>query len=198
MTVSSKKDCVDLYLDNEFYDSVNAEIVFKLKLKPNQELNIELLDEIYIENKVNKCMTKALSYMTKNLKTEQQLKNYLYEKMFDSQVVEIVVNRLKQNGIVDDKNYAKLFVESYKNKKGKLAINQLLKQKGINQNIINEVLSNFASSKDVIKNMAEKYLKNKPADKKTYSKLYNYLMGKGFTYTEIKEALNTSYDQDWD
>ena len=57
--------------------------------------------------------------------------------------------------------------------------------------IIDNALSEMNDRTDAIVHLAEKYLSSHARDKR---KVYAYLMGRGFEYDTIRQALN---DMDW-
>lgn len=130
----------------------------------------------------------ATKYISSKLKTEQQIKDYLYKKEFHKQTVDRVVKKLKDYKIIDDENYAKIYTEAnprYSRNK--------LKQKmfsiGIKTDIVNKNVADVDDFSSCLYH-AEKYLRNKVQDKSTIEKLVRRLQGMGYTWGVIKDVLN--------
>lgn len=130
----------------------------------------------------------AMKYISSKLKTEQQIKDYLYKKEYHKQTVDAVLEKLKEYKIIDDKNYAESYAKSNPNfSKNKLK--QKLFMNGIKSQIVDESLSEIDDYESCKKN-AEKYLRNKTLDKATIEKLIRRLQGMGYNWDAIKSTLN--------
>ena len=135
------------------------------------------------------AFTKALNYISKAMKTKEQLKKYLSSKGYISSVIEKVILKLTEYKYLDDENYARLFVKEKSSINGKLKLQQELFNKGIEKEVIERVIKELPSQEKEISVLVKKYMKNKEATIKEIQKLYAYLMRKGFTYNEIKPFL---------
>lgn len=130
----------------------------------------------------------ATKYISSKLKTEQQIKDYLYKKEFHKQTVDAVVEKLKEYKIIDDKTYAEAYAKSNPSfSKNKLK--QKLFSSGINSNVVDESLIDVDDEKSCVKN-AQKFLKNKVLDRSTIDKLIRRLQGMGYNWDTIKSTLN--------
>lgn len=130
----------------------------------------------------------ATKYISSKLKTEQQIKDYLYKKEYHKQTVVAVLEKLKEYKIIDDKTYAEAYARANPNfSKNKLK--QKLFSNGIKSQIVDESLTEIDDEKSCLKN-AEKFLRNKVVDKPTVEKLIRRLQGMGYGWDTIKSTLN--------
>ena len=130
----------------------------------------------------------ATKYVGTRLKTEQQIKDYLYKKEFHKHTVDVVIIKLKEYKIIDDKNYAETYARSNPNfSKNKLK--QKLFSSGVKSQIVDESLTEVDDCVSCKKN-AEKYLRNKEISQQTIEKLIRRLQGMGYTWETIKSILN--------
>ena len=130
----------------------------------------------------------AMKYISSKLKTEHQIKDYLYKKEYHKQTVDVVIEKLKEYKIIDDKMYAESYAKSNPNfSKNKLK--QKLFLSGVKSQIVDESLTEIDDETSCKKN-AEKYLKNKIVDKATLEKLIRRLQGMGYNWETIKSTLN--------
>lgn len=130
----------------------------------------------------------ATKYISSKLKTERQIKDYLYRKEFHKSTVDVVVEKLKEYKIIDDQTYAESYAKSNPNfSKNKLK--QKLFMSGVKSQIVDDSLSEVDDLTSCKKN-AEKYLRNKTVDKQTIEKLIRRLQGMGYTWETIKSTLN--------
>ena len=127
------KDKVNLYLDGEFACSLTAESVVRARLKIGQELSEERLREILATSETELAFKKALDYISRAMKTEKQVKDYLCLKGFDALAAERAVEKLKEYKYADDLQFAALYVEMNGRQKGARRIKAELMQKGIDE-----------------------------------------------------------------
>lgn len=107
--------------------------------------------------------------------------------IFSDDEIEMVITRLCEHGYLDDEKYAAFFVENRFAKKGvsRRRLEQELRLKGIDQDIIENVLENTTRNDDEeIMKMIEKKRK-----KYTDEKLIAYLVRQGFDYQRAKAAV---------
>lgn len=130
----------------------------------------------------------ASKYVGSRLKTEQQIKDYLYKKEYHKLTVDVVIEKLKEYKIIDDNNYAESYVRSNPNfSKNKLK--QKLFSSGVKSQIVDESLIDVDDETSCLKN-AQKFLRNKIVDKPTIDKLIRRLQSMGYGWDSIKSTLN--------
>lgn len=190
------KNRVNLYLDEEFYCGLSLEAVVKYNLKVGQEIEEQKLEFLQTDSEREIAQNKAISYISKYQKTEKELKDYLIKKGFDEEIVLEVIKKLKEYSFVDDDIYAKNFIKSKSKKSGKRKLSFELKKRGIDENLINENIKEYADDSETILPLCEKYLKNKPRDYKTKQKAYRFLSSRGFVSEDIISALNKFFKEE--
>ena len=97
---------------------------------------------------------------------------------------------------INDKRYASMYIE-YKGKtRSGRQISQDLMIKGISKDIISESFeSTDYSDADSLKKIIDKRAKRYNLDdRKDLQKLYQYLMGKGYKYSDIKNELSEYFE----
>lgn len=190
------KNRVNLYLNEEFYCGLALEAVVKYNLKVGQEIEEQKLEFLQTDSEKEIAQNKAISYISKYQKTEKELKDYLIKKGFDEEIVFEVIKKLKEYSFVDDDIYAKNFIKSKSKRSGKRKLSFELKKRGIDENLINENIKEYADDSETILPLCEKYLKNKPRDYKTKQKAYRFLSSRGFVSEDIISALNKYFKEE--
>lgn len=190
------KNRVNLYLNEEFYCGLSLEAVVKYNLKVGQEIEEQKLEFLQTDSEREIAQNKAISYISKYQKTEKELKDYLIKKGFDEEIVLEVIKKLKEYSFVDDDIYAKNFIKSKSKKSGKRKLFFELKKRGIDENLINENIEEYADDSESILPLCEKYLKNKPRDYKTKQKTYRFLSSRGFVSEDIIRVLNKFFKEE--
>lgn len=186
--IKSGKDKYNVFLDGSFFCTLNAETIIKAKLKTGNFITKEQIETAQAENEKLIAFDKSLKYIA-NLKTEKQVKDHLYSKGYTTKTVDYCISKLKEYKYINDEEFAKIYVRSYAQKKGKRLLEFELKSKGVKEEIIKNIFDNLAENDQVLINLAEKFLKNKPRDKKTIQKLFAHLFSKGFEFEEINKII---------
>lgn len=150
-----------------------------------------------MEDVLKQAKLKALSLLTDMDRTEVQLRQKLKQKAYEEDVIEQAIAYVKSFGYIDDAKYAQRFVESRKRTKSKQEIVAMLKEKGVNRELIAQALEQCYSSEDAveaIRHLAEKkhYSFEKSTDKEK-KKICEYLLRKGFYYEDIRQVIQVSF-----
>lgn len=188
---AKNKDRVNIFLDGEFKLGCSLELAMLNHLKVNTEISDEQLEKLVFENEKGQALNKAVTLLGKNLKTRRQMRTYLNDKGFSKNIVDYVIDKLSEYNYINDINYATIYVKSVKNKYGKLKIINNLRQKGISEKDIDEVMQEFESDTQSILTLAQKYMKNKEINQDNMAKLYRYLLSKGFGYDEVNSIVRS-------
>lgn len=148
-----------------------------------------------------KSLNKALFFLKFRYRSEKEIRDYLNKYLLKQQTspeiiektINNVVNRLKELELVNDYNFVRLWVENrFKaNPKGRKVIIYELRQKGISQKIIDEVLDKEMakySEDEVIKELLEKadrrYKHSPYLNRK--EKLMNFIIRRGFSFSKTR------------
>lgn len=193
----------NLYIDNKFYAGISANTLAKFNLYKDKEIDDDELQKVLYQDLKQRFMDRAINNIARSPKTEFQIKRYLnelqYKKRgvwfdkeididFENIVNEIIV-KLKELELLDDRNYAKLFIESrIRNKpRGKYVLISELVSKGVDKNIAKEVSDELIEDEyNILRRTYYKKYKTYDLDL-TDTKKIQYLQRKGFSYDLIKE-----------
>lgn len=130
----------------------------------------------------------CVKYISSRLKTEKQIKDYLYKHEYKKNTVDAVLEKLKNYGIVDDKIYAESYIKSNSNF-SKNKVKQKLMQAGVKNENFDEQISEIDELESCIKH-TEKFFKNKEINKQNLDKFLRRLSGMGYGWDTIKSVLN--------
>lgn len=126
-----------LYLDNLEVIDVNKDILFEYKLRENQDITL-----IYRKILYSSCLAKAIYLVNIKIRSESEIKLKLMQKYKDEKVILDVIKRLNELCLLDDLNYAIMYIESNISK-GENYLKKNLLLKGINMKTIEKALSDF-------------------------------------------------------
>ena len=103
----------------------------------NTDLN---MDENKKEKKKRDVIDAAVTYLSFSDRTIAEMKAYLKKKEYSSEDIAQAIEYLQDMNYVDDRDYAKRYIEQAVNRgKGSLKVKNELKKKGIDSSIIDEL-----------------------------------------------------------
>lgn len=207
-----KKDRYHLFVEDEgteqYIGSVGEEVLLNWNIHKGKMLSSTDLKRILEEEEKAKVFQVALTYLQYQMRTEQEVRNYLFKKEYEDTWIDEAITKLKKLRYIDDVEYARLFVSSRMrlSDKGPRFIREELKQKGIPEEIIEEAILRYDEEEQV--KVASKFLQKKGKQKsnESYQMMKNRLLAslerKGFSKSiAIKawEQSNLSFtkDEEW-
>ena len=152
-----------------------------------KKLSREDLFEIYLNN-----ILKFIGYRSRS---EKEIIDRLRKKKIDEKMISEIMAKLQEWKFIDDIAFAKQWIESRvvnRHKSIRLVRLELLK-KGIHKEIIDSLFENLSKESDVISIEAiirKKIKRLNIQDRNDLQKLSRYLLGKGFDWETVKEAIN--------
>lgn len=190
------KDRVNIFIDNEFAFACSNELIYSHGLKKGIQVDTKSLEEVVKADNYIKGKTAALRYIERAMKTKKQVEDMLYKKEMAEETVNKVIEFLESYAFIDDKRYAESFIKQKLKESGKNKIKYDLLKKGIDEELIKELLDEVSSEDEsaVALALAEKkarILGKSEKDKgKLLGKVTKYLLSKGYTYDLINQIVN--------
>ena len=194
------KERVNIYIDDNFFLGVNAEIIYDLNLKKGDEVDEEKLKSLIDKEGLSKAKNKAMSILNRTAISEKKLREKLSD--YSDEIVDEVINKLKEYGFINDKDLARRIANDNSNisRFGKNKIRQNLYRKGISKDDIDEAVEEIDSNEQYENALylARKRYKNLKGEdnRKVYQKLTQHLAYKGFSYDIIKSVIQEVMNED--
>ncbi len=150
------------------------------------------------DGQVNKAISRAYKYLSFRRRTVWEMEKYLMEKGYNSSVVDQTLAQLMELNLLDDSCYAYSYaeekVELTNNPIGPYKLQYELRNRGIDGEIISNVLDRFYGNSDqetelARKSLIKKYYQIDLSSDKDLRRAANYLERRGFSYSVIKELL---------
>lgn len=193
----------------EYSFSVEEETMISEGLVKGKELTELEMQYLKSKDEVNKAYNQALNYLGYRMRATKEIRTYLKEKEIDEEQIDFIVDKLTKDKLLDDQAFSEAYVRTKKNTllKGPNSIKQELRQKGIDQEIIEEALNHFSEDEQVEKLtvwLEKQANKSTNQSKRQHEqKLIQQLMQKGFKQGTILQALSditieSSEDEEWD
>lgn len=199
----------NIFLDGEFAFGADEDLVVNRRLVVGKIITTDELNKILFEAEVGKLMERMYRWFSIRQHSEKEVRDYFKiknqkskiknEEQISQLIIDAVVETLKKKGLLNDLEFAKAWVQARRKskQKGIRAIKAELFQKGIDREIIEEVLrladarSGQVSEEDLAKLALEKkmkYWKNlSPLEFR--KKATEFLLRRGFDYETAKKVI---------
>ncbi|MEQ9764649.1 recombination regulator RecX [Streptococcus sp. ZJ151] len=193
--IEKKKRLYLLELDETEKLYITEDTIVRFMLSKGMTISEKELDEIRQFAQFSYGKNLALYFISFKQRTEKEVRDYLYKHEIESTVIPKVIDNLKADKWINDKQFVMSTVEQNLSSgdKGSFVIKQKLMQKGISSSTIDSVLADYDFT-EVAERIAQKLLRKydgKLAFKALKDKLSQSLTNKGFSYQEAKLAIET-------
>ena len=192
-----KGEKMHLHSDGEYFMTVDSGYLVELGIYNGMEVNCENIEEIRRNISVRRSYNKAVDLLSRRDHSKKELIDKLRQKGHGEYAAQ-AVEKLSEYGYIDDRRFAFTFAEELIRLKsyGKKRVEQELYRKGIDRDIISEVISecDFPSEKltELIERKYNRYL----YDEKGVNKTVNALLRLGYSYSEIRDAIREITDRE--
>lgn len=172
----------------------NEELIVNNLLRNGKEIDLDFYHKLFSEANIYNFYDKALSYLSRGLKSEYKIYNYLINKEATKEEALSVINILKDKKLLDDYKYFDSLANYYlRNLYGPFYIEQKGKLEHIDCKIIQEVLNNidFCELENNIEILLNKYIRTQREKdiNKLKLKLKKYLYTRGFSVEMINKKV---------
>ena len=195
-----KEGRYNIFLDGEFAFGAYKETVFNFGLRVNDELDEKKIVEIKSYDEINFGKKVAYRFLNYKPHSEKEVITKLKEKKISQQSINTILDSLKSLNFLDDKKYAKMYIEEKLEHKpeGRRLLEIKLNRKGLDKETVQNIMEeNYSEETEIIKieDLLLRYKKKVRA--KTLSekkqKCYRYLLSKGFAYDLITDVINSHF-----
>lgn len=134
---------------------------------------------------VDRALKYAVLLLKYRLRSTAEIVARLKRKEYSAPTIDEVLNRLKAYGYIDDKNFARIFIESCLNKGwGRRRIVLSFKKLGVNSDCYAQFMPSAQVETDNLQALLEKKAKFYRGKKNAQAKLLRFLVNRGFDYEE--------------
>ena len=188
---------IHIYIDEEYRATVDSDYWYSEKYRNYKEINEEELTELLNAVSFRRAYNKGLDFLSRRPYGTKELVKKLCEKGHEKEFAEKACDRLLELGLLNDEEYARILANDLLDRKNYSIkrIKQELAFRGINREIIEntaDLLDNDPVSRIIIL-IKKKYI-NKISDEKGRKRTVDALLRLGYSYSDIKSALNSVSD----
>lgn len=197
------KNRVNVSVDGKYRFSLDMYQLVNLGIKVGSEYTDDELKTLEQESQFGKLYARALEYCLMRPHSSKEVRDYLYRKTrpsrtktgemkegVSSELTERVFDRLVEKGYLNDEAFARYWVENRSLKKGvsKRKLSSELSAKGIERSITDKLLE---ETERTDASELQKIIAKKQSRYPDEQKLVAYLARLGFSYDDIKSALQS-------
>ena len=189
-----KANKIHIYVDDEYRATVDSDYWYSEKYRNYKEKNEEELTELLDAVSFRRAYNKGLDLLSRRPHGTKELVKKLCEKGHEKESAEKACDRLLELGLLNDEEFARMLANELYERKG-YGIKRI-KQELVFRGIEREIAENAIESLDIdtqtriILVIKKKYL-NKINDEKGIKRAVDGLMRLGYSYSDIKNALNS-------
>ena len=193
----SKKGLTRLYIDGEYAMSLDSEVLALAYIKEGREIDDEELFELVKSSKQRRANEKALSLLERRSHSKKELAEKI-ARTSDRETALSAAEKMEELGLVNDKDFAERYAfELFERKRfGKNRVRQELYRKGIDKDIIDEILENYAdmdTEGQLLAILESKYpLYNE--DERVKRRAVAALQRRGFSFADIRAVMSVDLE----
>jgi regulatory protein len=188
-----RADRYSVFVEGKYEFSLSEGALLESKVASGQELTKEQLGEFKKLSADDKLYNQTLRYVAMRPRTDWEIEFYLERKSASPPLVESILNKLSNIGLIDDRKYAQAFINDRKllRPASRRKITAELRKKRVADEIIQQVTSaEELDDQTALRAVIER--KRRQTKYQDDTKLMQYLARQGFGYDDIKSALQNS------
>lgn len=181
-----------IYVDNKYEFSLSEPALLESRLASGDELSEKQIEAYKKLSGDDKLYNQALRYIAMRPRSQWEIEFYLRRKKASPSLVDNILNKLSNIGLIDDFKFAQAFVNDRRllrpTSHRKLILE--LRKKHISDEIIENAVGNETDHETAaLEALIER--KRRQTKYQDDEKLMQYLARQGFSYGDIKAALET-------
>ena len=189
------KNRVNVYLDDQFAFGLAA--IEAARLRVGQALSDDDIARLRRQDDVERAHERALNFLSYRPRSEAEVRRNLRKKDVTDEAIEAEVERLTRAGMLDDREFARYWVENRLqfNPRGARALGHEMREKGVPVSIIDDTLAGFdeePAARKAAEAGARRLAHLEPTAFRR--RLGAYLARRGFSYAVISPLVEEMLD----
>ena len=183
---------VNIFIDGRFALALKTEAVIKNRLKVGGELTEGQVAELIGQDMDERSMDTAVRYLGYRPRSEAEIREKLQSRGFTEEVTNNVINKLKEQGLLDDTAFAHFWKENRESfsPRSSWLTRQELKRKGVADEVVERVVNTVDDEANAYQ-AAQSKVRRLPAVEYGIfrQRLGEYLKRRGFSYGVINHTI---------
>ncbi len=194
----SKEKRMNVYLDGSFGFSLGAETVWQEGLRVGDELSGDRVSGLLAAEDFRRCREAALRYLAYRPRSESEVRDRLQRRGFADEHVSAVIDRLKEQGLVDDEAFARFWVENRESfsPRSRRLTGQELRRKGVAGEVIDRMVDDRDDAESAYRAAVGRARRWPRTDYESFRRrMAGYLRRRGFGYEVIKSTVERIWQE---
>jgi regulatory protein len=189
---------VNMFLDGRFAIKLDTELALNEGLRVGEEISDDRIKTLTEDVGLARGLNTAYRFLSYRPRSEAEMKDRLHRRGFEDSKIEIIINKLKEQNLLDDTAFAQFWKENrdaFRPRSQRLTRLEL-KKKGVADEIIKEVTddsNDMDSAYHAARNKAQRLLNEDYAV--FHRRLGDYLKRRGFGYTVINQTVKKLWQE---
>ena len=187
---------VNIYLDGEFAFGLSR--ITAAWLKTGDVLSDEKVEKLQVEDTREIAYQQAMLYLSYRARSEKEIRQNLRKHEIPETIIEETLERLKTARLADDNQFAQMWVENRNTfrPRSKRALEIELRQKGLNQEVIQATLSDVDEDALAYEAGLKRATRFKGLEWSEFrKKLSEFLARRGFSYSTIAPVVSRIWNE---
>ena len=183
------KDRVNVYLDGEF--AFGLGLLEAAQLRKGQRLSEAEIAALTSQDSVQQAYERAVRFLGVRPRSIAEVRRNLTEKETAPAMIDEVITRLEAHGYVDDLAFAQFWISNRQQfrPRSSRALRFELREKGVPNNILDEVLAQFDGIEAAYQAARDKARRYSNLDARAFrEKIGAFLARRGFDYATVREV----------
>jgi regulatory protein len=192
---------INLFVDGRFLLGVNATVVLQMGLEQEQELSPAQLEQLRSEEALQQAVERAYNYLSYRQRSREEVRRYLRRKQTAPEIIDAALERLDRLELVNDHEFASFWAENREqySPRGARAIKNELRMKGVNREVVDELISDEKDEEFALRAGRKKALSllhNPSMDYITFrTRLGSFLQRRGFNYEVVARTVKALWKE---
>ncbi len=184
------KQRANVYLDGAFAFGLPAIVAARLRV--GQLLTDAECEDLRRQGAAEQAYERALTFLSYRPRSADEVSRYLVGKQAPEDVIAQVLARLTQAGLLDDRAFARYWVENRESfrPRGTVALRHELRRKGIGDEAIKAAIGDLDETDAAYRAAQGQASRLGHADRETFRRrLGGFLSRRGFSYATVREVI---------
>lgn len=181
------REKVNIFVNGEYSFSTYDQLLLKFDIFAGKDVDEKWIESVEKETQIFDSKRYLYRILSKKRYTENQIREKLFLRKVDREIIERLLEEFKVNGLIDDGEYIKDYLDYLKSQqkysKKEIESKLFLKfKKGLDNVFVKESLDSY-DEKKVLENLLRR---EKLLDEKVVQKYYR----KGFDFEDVRDIFN--------
>lgn len=196
-----RKNRIQLYFDGEPGPKIDAETFLQSGWQVGDERDAEELEELLRASDARRAKEKALYLLEYRSHSKKELTDKIARTAASREAAQAAADRMEELGLLNDEQYAReLARRLFLGKRyGMLRVRQELRLKGIDRELIDRLLEEYADEDEALARLREVLQKKYPLwreDEKTRRRAVAGLQRMGYSYDLIRQGMRGTWEEE--